>query len=182
MSNETPRGDQRTEFIRKLAEQARAEDPTRLITSAFVMSFHGNEAVLDDPLGKYLDVLGYNEYLGWYAGPPDQIAAHTFVNPFGKPLIMSEFGAGAKAGLHEAKTYRFSEEYQAEVMRQQFAMFAKIPFLRGLAPWCLMDFRSPTRQLPGVQDEYNRKGLISSEGVKKQAFDVIRDEYRKMPQ
>jgi hypothetical protein len=33
-----------------------------------------------------------------------------------------------------------------------------------------------------VQDGYNRKGLISSEGVKKQAFDVVRDEYRNMPQ
>ena len=182
MSNETPQSPPRTEFIRKLVEQARAEDPTRLITSAFVTSFHGNEAALDDPLGQYLDVLGYNEYLGWYAGPPAQIAAHTFTNPLGKPVIMSEFGAGAKAGLHEAATYRFSEEYQAEVMRQQFVMFKKIPFLQGLAPWCLMDFRSPTRQLPGIQDGYNRKGVISSEGIKKQAFSVIQSEYRKMPQ
>jgi beta-glucuronidase len=182
MSNETPAGPERTAFIRKLVDQARADDPTRLITSAFVSTFHGNQATLDDPLMQYLDVIGYNEYLGWYAGPPDQITAHTFTDPLGKPLIMSEFGAGAKAGLHEAATYRFSEEYQAEVMRQQFALFAKIPFLRGLAPWCLMDFRSPTRQLPGIQDGYNRKGLVSSEGVKKQAFDVVRDEYRKMPQ
>jgi beta-glucuronidase len=169
-------------FLRKLLEQARAEDPTRLLTSAVVTSFNNKVATLDDPLGQYLDVLGYNEYLGWYSAPPNEIDSYTWKNPMGKPLIMSEFGAGAKAGLHGAATYRFSEEYQAEVMRQQFAMFAKIPFLRGLAPWCLMDFRSPTRQLPEIQDGYNRKGLISSEGAKKQAFDVVRDEYRKMPQ
>ena len=180
MSNETPNSPERVVFLHKLIDQARADDPTRLITSAFVTGFHGNEAALDDPLGQYLDVLGYNEYLGWYVGTPEQIPDHTFTDPLGKPVIMSEFGAGAKADLHEAPTYRFSEEYQAEVMRQQFALFAKMPFLRGLAPWCLMDFRSPTRQLPGVQDEYNRKGLISSTGAKKEAFNVIRDEYKKM--
>ena len=182
MSNETPQGPERTAFIRRLAEQARAEDPTRLITSAFVTTFHGNQAVLDDPLGQYLDVLRYNEYLGWYAGPPDQIPAHTFTNPMGKPVIMSEFGAGARAGLHQDKGYRFSEEFQAEVMRQQFAMLAKLPFLRGTTPWCLMDFRSPTRQLPGVQDGYNRKGLVSSEGARKNAFDTVREVYKAMPE
>jgi len=182
VSNETPNSPERVAFLRKLLEQARAEDPTRLLTSAIVTKFDGKVATLDDPLGQYLDVLGYNEYLGWYVGAPDEIAGYTFSNPLGKPVIMSEFGAGAKAGLHEAASYRFSEEYQAEVMRQQFALLSKIPFLRGLAPWCLMDFRSPTRQLPRVQDGYNRKGLISSEGVKKQAFDVVRDAYRKMPQ
>jgi beta-glucuronidase len=182
VSNETPIGPERLAFLRKLLEQARAEDPTRLLTSAVVTSFNNKVATLDDPLGQYLDVLGYNEYLGWYSAPPDQIGSYTWKNPMGKPLIMSEFGAGAKAGLHGAVTYRFSEEYQAEVMRQQFAVLTKLPFLRGVSPWCLMDFRSPTRQLPGIQDGYNRKGLISSGGVKKQAFDVVRDEYRKMPQ
>ena len=182
VSNETPNSPERVAFLRKLLEQARAEDPTRLLTSAIVTSFKDKVATLDDPLGQYLDVLGYNEYLGWYLGSPDEIPAYTWKNPMGKPVIMSEFGAGAKAGLHQAATYRFSEEYQAEVMRQQLAALTKLPFVRGLSPWCLMDFRSPTRQLPGIQDDYNRKGLISSEGVKKQAFGVVREVYEKMPQ
>ncbi len=182
VSNETPNSPERVTFLRKLLQQARSEDPTRLLTSAIVTTFRDRVATLDDPLGQYLDVLGYNEYLGWYSARPDEIPNFTWKNPMGKPVIMSEFGAGAKAGLHQNASYRFSEEYQAEVMREQFAMFAKIPFLRGLAPWCLMDFRSPTRLLPGIQDSYNRKGLISSEGAKKQAFDVVRDAYRKMPQ
>ncbi len=182
VSNETPNSPERVAFLRKLLEQARVQDPTRLLTSAIVTSFSNRVASLDDPLGQYLDVLGYNEYLGWYSARPDEIGSYSWKNPLAKPVIMSEFGAGAKAGLHGPPTYRFSEEYQAEVMRQQFAVFAKIPFLRGTAPWCLMDFRSPTRQLPDIQDGYNRKGLVSSEGVKKQAFDVVRDAYRKMPQ
>jgi beta-glucuronidase len=40
-----------------------------------------------------------------------------------------------------------------------------------------MDFRSPNRLLPGVQDDFNRKGLISEKGEKKQAFFVLQQAY-----
>ena len=38
----------------------------------------------------------------------------------------------------------------------------------GTTPWILKDFRSPRRVLPGIQDFYNRKGLVSDKGEKKQ--------------
>ena len=95
----------------------------------------------------------------------------------GKPVIISEFGAGAKAGLHGSVKEKFTEEYQAEVYREQFKMFKKIKFLTGLSPWVLMDFRSPLRPLPGIQDNYNRKGLVSNKGQKKQAFYVLEKYY-----
>jgi hypothetical protein len=47
-----------------------------------------------------------------------------------------------------------------------------------LTPWILVDFRSPMRQLPGIQDGYNRKGLISNRGEKKEAFFVLQKTYR----
>jgi beta-glucuronidase len=46
-----------------------------------------------------------------------------------------------------------------------------------MTPWVLMDFRSPARQLPGVQDYYNRKGLISDKGEKKMTFFVLQEYY-----
>ena len=52
-------------------------------------------------------------------------------------------------------------------------MLNKIPQLRGMSPWLLMDFRSPNRPLVGIQDEFNRKGLISDQGQKKLAFFVL---------
>ncbi len=180
MSNETPESPERNEFIHQLAAEARSEDPTRLITSAIVTHFKGTTATLDDPLGQDLDVLGYNEYLGWYQGSPAAIPDYTWQNPMGKPVILSEFGAGAKAGLHGPGTEKFTEEYQDYVYRQQFQMLGKIPFLRGITPWALMDFRSPMRQLPGIQDDYNRKGLVSDKGEKKKAFFTLQDYYAKM--
>ena len=177
MSNETQPKPERTVFIKKLITQAREEDPTRLITSAFVTRFHDKTAVLDDPLAPDLDVLGYNQYIGWYTDKPQAAPEYKWEDPLHKPVIMSEFGGGAKAGMHGAATEPFTEEYEAEIYKQQFLMFKNMPFLRGLAAWVLMDFRAPTRLLPGIQDGYNRKGLVSNKGEKKQAFFVLQDYY-----
>ncbi len=177
MSNETPVSDARTAFISKLAAEARQQDPTRLITSAMLTPFHDKTALLDDPLGASLDVLGYNEYIGWYRGKPEDAPSYKWEDPMHKPVILSEFGGEGKAGLHGPATQRFTEEYQAEIFRQQFLMFRDMPFLRGVCPWVLMDFRSPTRLLPGIQDGFNRKGFLSDQGVKKKAFFLLQDYY-----
>ena len=50
----------------------------------------------------------------------------------------------------------------------------------GLSPWILKDFRTPLRVLPDVQDSYNRKGLVSEEGERKLAFEVLQDYYREL--
>ena len=57
-------------------------------------------------------------------------------------------------------------------------MLNRIPTLRGTTPWVLMDFRSPRRSLPGIQDWFNRKGLVSLKGEKKKAFYVMQEWYR----
>jgi len=56
-------------------------------------------------------------------------------------------------------------------------MLVKIPQLRGITPWILCDFRSPRRPLPGIQDGWNRKGLIATGGEKKKAFFVLKNFY-----
>jgi beta-glucuronidase len=95
-----------------------------------------------------------------------------------KPLIVSEFGADAKAGLRGGENERWTEDYQANVYRHQLPMLNKIAQLRGMSPWLLMDFRSPNRPLTGIQDEFNRKGLISEKGEKKQAFYLLQKAYK----
>lgn len=177
MSDETRPGEARNVFLNKLAAAARKQDPTRLITDAFITPFHGKDAVLDDPIGKNLDVIGYTEYIGWYGGSAADIPDYTWHDPLHKPVIICEFGAGAKAGFHGPASLRFTEEYQADVYRQQIRMFKKMPFLDGVAAWVLMDFRSPMRELPWYQDFFNRKGLVSNQGQKKKAFYVLQNYY-----
>lgn len=181
LANETPVNDARTKFLSQLAEQARSLDDTRLLSAA--MEKHSkrganNVQVVQDPLADIVDLVSFNEYVGWYDGLPEKCARVTWEIPYDKPAFISEFGAGAKQGFHGDKTARFTEEYQEDLFRQTLAMVDKIDGLCGLSPWVLVDFRSPRRVLPGIQDGFNRKGLISNEGAKKQAFNVLRDYYQ----
>jgi beta-glucuronidase len=178
MANETPNNPARTQFIETLAARARLLDPTRLITAALLVRAEGHTKIIDDSLGDALDVIGFNEYIGWYEGRPESADITQWRVAFEKPLIVSEFGGGAKAGLHGSLDQRWSEEYQADIYRHQIGMLNRIPQLRGMSPWVLMDFRSPNRPLVGIQDEFNRKGLISEQGQKKQAFFVLQKAYK----
>ena len=177
MANETPNTAARTQFLETLASRARALDNTRLITAALLVRAQGNTKIVDDPLGAALDVVGVNEYIGWYEGRPESADVTQWDIRYNKPLIVSEFGGDAKAGLHGAKNERWTEEYQAEIYQHQLPMLNRIEQLRGMSPWLLMDFRSPNRPLPGIQDEFNRKGLISEKGQKKLAFSVLQKAY-----
>ena len=73
----------------------------------------------------------------------------------------------------------FTEEFQAELYKRTLAMYDKIDGFSGCSPWILVDFHSPRRQLTGIQDFFNRKGLISNNGVKKQAFFVVQEFYKR---
>ncbi len=180
MANETPRSDARLEFLKTLIDSARILDPTRLITAATETNYGIDSVVINDPLCKYLDVIGVNEYIGWYSGAPEDALRKVWTTEYDKPLIISEFGAAALYGYHGDKDTRWTEEYQANVYKYQIEMLRKISFLRGISPWVLMDFRSPRRPLPYFQDFFNRKGLISNRGEKKEAFYVLKDFYESL--
>jgi beta-glucuronidase len=181
VANETPLSDARLSFLKNLITHARSLDSTRLISAAMERHYIDETTqMIDDPLGEYLDVLGCNEYVGWYDGLPDKADRLTWKSKYQKPVIMSEFGADARYGHHGDALTRWTEEYQEDLYRRQIAMLKRIPFLRGASPWILMDFRSPRRPLPNIQDYWNRKGLISNRGEKKKAFYVMQQWYREL--
>ena len=181
VANETPVGDARLKFLKGLIDYARSLDSTRLLTAANERHYADPVTqVVDDPLGEYLDVLGCNEYVGWYDGVSAKADGLSWKVTLNKPLVISEFGGDALFGNHGDKNAKWTEEYQKDLYEHQIGMLRKIPSLRGMSPWILTDFRSPRRPLPGIQDFYNRKGLISSRGEKKQAFFVLQDFYREL--
>lgn len=182
VANETPVNSKRVDFLTRLANKARDIDPTRLITAALDTQSSDEEGkTIDDPLAEVVDVIGINSYCGWYgAALPETCGNIRWKNPYKKPMIMSEFGGGALQGYHGDPLDRWTEEYQAAVYRNNLEMMKNISFLRGTTPWILKDFRSPKRPLPNVQDYWNRKGLISNRGIKKQAFFVMKDFYQQI--
>jgi beta-glucuronidase len=177
VANETPRGEARLDFLKALIAEVKAHDKTRLISAATELSHEGKTNIIDDTLGYFLDVIGLNEYYGWYGGKPEDMHTVSFKNTFNKPLIISEFGAGALQGHRGAKDQRWTEDYQVNVYENQIENLQKIPSLRGMSPWILKDFKSARRPLYGIQDWFNRKGLISERGQKKAAFYILRDFY-----
>jgi beta-glucuronidase len=182
ISNETPVKPERLTFLKQLSLDGRELDSTRLITSAMnhVDRTTSDIRTLDDPLGEALDVLGLNEYLGWYGGRPEDADRMQWKLTWNKPLIVSEFGGGAPYGRHGDVDEIWTEEYQENLFQHQLGMIERMPNLAGLTPWVLMDFRSPARMLPGVQDYHNRKGLISNRGQRKLAFYTLQKFYKKL--
>lgn len=177
IANETPHSDARDEFLSKLATYAKGMDGTRLISMAMEVTSASNyHNRLSDNMNKYVDVVSFNQYVGWYRDVNDA-SKMTWEIPYNKPVIISEFGGGALAGWHADKETRFSEEFQENMYVENLKMLDKIDGLSGMSPWILVDFRSPARYLPDVQDFYNRKGLISNEGQKKLAYYIMKKYY-----
>ena len=178
IANETPHSGKRDAFLGKLAKHARELDPTRLISMAMEVTGASNyHNILHDNMSDLVDVVSFNQYIGWYRDVNDA-SKMTWEIPYDKPVIISEFGGGAKYGLHGPKNQRWTEEFQENLYRENCAMLDKIDGLAGTTPWILKDFRSPRRVLTGIQDYYNRKGVFSDKGEKKLAFYVLRDWYK----
>lgn len=181
VANETPISESRNRFLSQLIRQAHSSDPTRLVSAALQADETQErgrlEIRINDPIADELDVMGNNEYIGWYSHTVADLDITDFSSKYDKPLIMSEFGADALFGKHGDAETRFTEEYQESLYQHQLAMLKRISFLRGTTPWILKDFRSPRRTLPGIEDYFNRKGLVSDQGEKKKAFLVLQKFY-----
>ena len=238
VANETPNTKPRLKFLRRLIDDTRAMDETRLVSAALLggsrpdfaliaarlaargvqspevpeaakqifqsvlnqagyfapSATDGYLVTIDDPLGKYTDLVAYNQYFGWYYSAffarqlgideavirplmLDFMADLRIQSVYDKPLHISEFGAGAKQGLRSEDRHIWSEDYQLAVYEAQLEMLAKSPQVQGISPWILKDFRAMLRPLANIQDYYNRKGLISETGKRKAAFFLMQDFY-----
>lgn len=183
VGNETPITPVRTDFMHSLLNRARELDNTRMLSAALEVNYSAlkDKNVVDDPLGEFVDLVAFNEYLGWYGGLPDKCRTTNWDTPYQKPMFISETGADAKGGFHADSLTRFSEEYQEWYFREQVAMFKRMPAkFVGVSPWVLADFRSPRRNNPLYQEGWNRKGLYDDKGNKKKAFFILKKYYQEM--
>ncbi|MDX2238224.1 MAG: glycoside hydrolase family 2 TIM barrel-domain containing protein [Hyphomonadaceae bacterium] len=187
VANETPPTPARTGFLRTVIDDVRRLDPTRLVTAALDKNVDiggardGDSRIsVQDELGADLDVIAMNQYEAWYSrrSPGDIFDEVTFSTVYDKPLVMSEFGADALAGHRGARSERWTEDYQAWLFEETLRCVDRDGFA-GVCPWLLKDFRSPRRWHGRFQQMWNRKGVISERGVRKQAFDVLRAYYQR---
>lgn len=186
VANETYPSKERDKALIEMATQAKNLDDSRLITAAFNnVKYQEDKATLADTVMKYMDVIAVNEYMGWYKPWPKESGRMEWVSPFNKPLILSEFGGEGvfnnEGGVADVAS-TWSEEYMEQIYKDQVKMFRTIPFLQGVCPWILADFRSPGRMHPTYQKGWNRKGLLSDRGDKKKAWFIMKDYYEERKQ
>ncbi|MEO1584273.1 MAG: glycoside hydrolase family 2 TIM barrel-domain containing protein [Planctomycetota bacterium] len=182
IGNETGDEAERTVFRNKLGEHVKLLDDSRLLSAAMfakadVTDGKPTRLRVVDPFGEMADVLAINTYVGWYWAQAEDLRSCTVERKWDKPLLISEFGAGVKHGLRGEPTDRWTEDFGVRLYTETLAWADRIEGLAGLSPWILKDFRSPRRQLTGVQDWYNRKGMVSETGERKMVFDVLRRYY-----
>ena len=175
VGNENADTDERLEFMSSLAARVRDLDDTRLVSAACLVNHR--ELKIDDRLAGHLDIIGINEYYGWYYPDFEELPKILENSNPDKPVFITEFGAGALAGRHGTKTELFTEEHQAEVYRRQIETLDSIEYIAGMSPWILYDFRCP-RRTNKYQKYFNRKGLVAEDRkTRKAAFYELQDYY-----
>jgi beta-glucuronidase len=175
VGNENADTDARYAFMSRLAAAARAADPTRLVGAACLINRETFR--IEDRLAEHLDVIGLNEYFGWYEPGMDGLERLMRNSTPDRPVVISETGADALAGHRGGERELFTEDCQAAIFRDQIAVVRDVDWICGFFPWLLYDFRSPRRQTR-FQQGMNRKGLIAEDkATRKLAFEVIRRFY-----
>ncbi len=178
VGNENADSDERLAFMSKLAECAHNMDKTRMVSAACLVD--GERNMIADRLEAYLDIIGVNEYCGWYAPDFNSLPALMENSDPDKPVIITEFGADAMQGYHGTINDKGCEECQEYVYKKQVSVLKDIEYIKGMTPWILYDFRCP-RRTSSIQKYYNRKGLLSADkSYRKPSFYVLQDYYNSM--
>jgi beta-glucuronidase len=178
VGNENADTDERLEFMKNLALKAKSLDPSRLVTAACLVNHE--KVRIEDRLSGYLDVIGLNEYYGWYKPNIEELEVLFRNSDPDKPVVISEFGADARAGHHGSISEKFTEEYMEQVYEAQIRTIRKLEYVKGLTPWILYDFTCPRRQ-NRYQAGFNRKGLIAEDKkTRKKAFYTLQAYYREL--
>jgi beta-glucuronidase len=160
-------------FFTRILEKARAIDTSR----PFTYAMHVN--VEDNPMGHLFDVVSINKYYGWYdytglleeSLPHFEAKLEGFHEAFGKPILITEFGADAVAGEHHLPEVMFSEEYQSKTIELQYEAIQDKPWFLGVHVWNFADFRvaqSLTRII------HNRKGVFTRSRQPKLAAHMLK--------
>ncbi|KAF2021572.1 glycoside hydrolase family 2 protein [Aaosphaeria arxii CBS 175.79] len=132
-----------------------------------------------DRITDLFDVLCLNRYYGWYESCGDLKMAESELEKdlrgwhekYGKPMIMTEYGADTIAGLHSATVTPWSEEFQAQLLALYHRVFDRVPGVVGEQVWSFSDFQ--TSQLVFRVDG-NKKGIFTRDRKPKNAAQVLR--------
>ena len=168
-------------YFRRIYEHVKSLDSTRPVTSIIIPAHSP-----DDPALDACDVIGINRYYGWYTEPVDLEGAASKLGDemdllferYGKPILVSEFGADAVPGAHSSTAQFFTEEFQTALIETYCRVADARPFCAGTHVWNFADFRTPQHFRRVV---FNLKGVFTRTRDPKRAAFFLRDFWRNHP-
>jgi beta-glucuronidase len=169
------------EYFDPLVKLTRELDPSRPICFAN-MAFN---PVNRDLITQMFDVICLNRYFGWYKHTGELDLAEdalyeelsSWQNKFGKPTIITEYGADSLSGLHAVNEVPWSEEYQARLLEMYHRVHDRLESVVGEHVWNFADFQT-TSQIFRVDG--NKKGIFTRDRRPKAAARVLRERWTKL--
>ncbi|KAB5522439.1 hypothetical protein PHYPO_G00159550 [Pangasianodon hypophthalmus] len=165
-------------YFKQLITYTKSLDPTRPVT------FITNSNYAKDQGAPYVDVICVNSYFSWYhdSGHLEVISIqlHTqfdnWYRKYKKPIIQSEYGADAVAGLHTDPPTMFTEEYQKTVLQDYHKVFdqKRKEFVVGELIWNFADFLTAQGITRVVG---NKKGMFTRQRQPKAGAFLLKDRY-----
>ncbi|CAB3366916.1 Hypothetical predicted protein [Cloeon dipterum] len=167
------------EYFKELVQNVSMLDATRPVT--FVTSQQWN----NDVAVQHMDIVCVNRYAGWYGdeGHIELIERQTisevknWYTKFGKPVILSEYGAGALSGFHSLPSAMWTEEFEAQTLFKHFSAFDKLygwDMLMGEMVWNFADFMTPQET---IRPTGCMKGVFTRNRQPKLAAYILRQRY-----
>lgn len=160
--------------------QLRSLDSTRPTTSATCRHF--KDICLDLP-----DIVSFNMYSGWYQDVSvkerheqemawiDEAAGSV------KPVIVSEFGAAAMYGYRDRGHCKWSEERQADIIRENLEVYREDDRLTGAFIWQFADCKVTEEEWFSTRARcHNNKGVVDEYRRPKEAYDVVGEYFPRM--
>ncbi|MGH9159452.1 MAG: glycoside hydrolase family 2 TIM barrel-domain containing protein, partial [Vicinamibacteraceae bacterium] len=131
-----------------------------------------------DPAFDVADVIGFNEYFGYFYGRNEDLgptldAVHdTYPD---KPILITENGSWSYLGNHGPPDQGGTEEWHAANFRSHWEQVVARPYMAGYAFWLLKDYK----QRAGYNQHLNglsTMGLLGWDGeTRRLVFDAFRD-------
>ncbi|HEV7166532.1 MAG TPA: beta-glucuronidase [Micrococcaceae bacterium] len=165
-------------YFEPLAALTRELDPTRPVGYVNVM-FDGPD---QETLGDLFDVIMLNRYYGWYLQAGDLAAAEQALEKellaweakYGKPIIMTEYGADTMPGLHSVFDQPWTEEYQSNFLDMYHRVFDRVEAMAGEHVWNFADFQTSN----GIMRvDGNKKGAFTRDRRPKAAAHTLRNRW-----
>lgn len=173
-ASETEAG--REKYIRQYG-QIKTLDTSRPTTSATCKHFR--DICLDLP-----DIVSFNMYSGWYEDIPvkekheREMAWIDSAAGMEKPVIVSEFGAAAIYGFRDRGHCKWSEERQADIIRENLEVYKEDDRLTGIFIWQFADCKVTEEEWFATRVRcHNNKGVVDEYRRPKEAYDVVKELY-----